>query len=98
MLTIFLNSLLIAYTGALMPGSLLTYTIDKGMKKGPSSGLLIILGHSLLELLIVVLILSGLGPYLGLLYVKAAIGFAGGAVLIYLGIGMIREAVSGKLN
>ena len=49
MVEIFLQSLLIGYSGAMMPGSLLTYTLDKSIKSGPKAGLIISIGHALLE-------------------------------------------------
>lgn len=98
MVQIFLQSMLIGYSGALMPGSLLTYTIDKSIKSGAKSGLLIILGHSLLELLLVILIFTGAGSLLGTQAAQTVIGLLGGLVLIYLGITMIRDVVLNKIT
>lgn len=98
MIALFFKSILIGYSGALMPGSLLTYTIDKSIKHGSKSGLLISIGHALLEFVIVVLLLFGLGKYLGSHTAKIIIGIAGGALLGFLGIGMIRDAFLNKLS
>lgn len=59
MIAIFIKSLLIGYSGAIMPGSMLTYTIDKSMRHGAKSGLLVSLGHSLIELFLVMFLFMG---------------------------------------
>lgn len=98
MLQIFLKSLLIGYSGAVMPGSLLTYTIDKSLKNGPKSGLLISIGHVLLELILVFLALFGLGKYLGSKTAQMIIGIAGGFVLILFSIQMLRDVYRQKIK
>lgn len=50
MITLFLKSLIIGYSGAVMPGSIFTYTVDKSLRNGAMSGLLVSLGHAFLEL------------------------------------------------
>ena len=97
-LQVFLQSLLIGYSGAVMPGSLLTYTIDRSFRCGPKSGLIISGGHALLELLLVILILAGFGKYLGSAAVQIMVGLLGGVVLIFLGGGMIKDGISQNLN
>jgi threonine/homoserine/homoserine lactone efflux protein len=98
MIGAFLQSLLIGYSGALMPGSLLTYTIDKSIKKGATSGLLISIGHSIMELFLVLLMLFGLAKYLSTDLAKTIIGIIGGLILISLGISMIRDIIANKVN
>jgi len=91
MLSVFLKSLLIGYSGAVMPGPMLTYTVNKSMKHGVKAGVLVSLGHAFLELILVMLILAGAGTYLSGDKVKAVVGIAGGLVLGYLGFSMIRD-------
>ena len=98
MVSVFLQSLLIGYSGAMMPGSLLTYTIDRSIKSGAKSGPLIVIGHSLLELIIVVLIFAGAGRILATETAQIIIGFVGGLVLNIMGIGMVRDAVLNKIT
>jgi threonine/homoserine/homoserine lactone efflux protein len=86
LIQIFLKSLIIGYSGALMPGSLLTYTIDKSIRNGAKAGLIISIGHALLELILVLLLLFGFGRYLGTELAKTIIGIAGGLVLSLFGI------------
>jgi hypothetical protein len=58
---IFLQSLLIAFSGALMPGPMLTYTIEMSLKRGVRAGILIPLGHALLEAVVAIVLLTGAG-------------------------------------
>lgn len=98
MFEILFKSILVGYSGAVMPGTLLTYTIDKSLKHGAKSGILISIGHSLLELALIILILLGFGEYLGTELAKAVIGIAGGLILIILGAGMLKDSYENKLN
>lgn len=81
-----------------MPGSLLTYTIEKSMKSGPKAGIFVSIGHALLELLVVILLFLGVGKYLETPLAQMIIGILGGAVLIFFGAGMIRDVAQGRIN
>lgn len=95
---IFLQSFLIGFSGAMMPGSLLTYTIEKSLKTGAKAGPLVSLGHALLELILVILLFIGVGQYLETPSAQMSIGFLGGAVLIFFGISMIKDVVQDKIH
>lgn len=95
---IFLQSLLIGYSGALMPGSLLTYTLDRSIKSGAKAGLLISIGHALLELVLVVLLFLGIGRYLGTPLAQMIIGILGGIVLFFFGATMLMDIYKNKIN
>jgi threonine/homoserine/homoserine lactone efflux protein len=97
MIDILMKSIIIGYSGALMPGTLLTYTVDKSYKKGLKAGFFIPLGHVVLELLVIVLLLIGFGKYLEINLVRIIIGFAGGILLSYMGINMIYLDAKNKL-
>ena len=97
MVEIFIQSMLIGYSGAIMPGSLLTYTLDKTIKIGAKAGLLISIGHALLELVLVILIFLGLGKYLGTAFAQLTIGILGGIVLLFFGVSMVRDSYLGKV-
>lgn len=98
MLEVFFQSLLVGYSGAIMPGSLLTYTINKSIKSGVKAGLLISLGHCILELILVILIFIGVGKYLQTPLAQLVIGIIGGIVLIFFGLNMLRDIVLNRLN
>jgi len=98
LLEIFIQSMLIGYSGAMMPGSLLTYTLDQSIKIGAKAGLLISIGHALLELILVILIFLGMGQYLGTAFAQMTIGVLGGIVLLFFGISMVKDSYLGKVS
>lgn len=81
-----------------MPGSLLTYTLDKSIKTGAKAGILISIGHALLELALVILIFLGVGKYLGTSVAQMIIGILGGLVLIFFGAGMVKDIAKGNIS
>lgn len=98
MLAIFFKSLLIAYSGAVMPGSVFTYTVDRSLRYGIKAGVLVSLGHALLELILVILIFIGAGRYLAAESAGITIGLIGGIVLVYLGYQMIRDVYLDRVS
>lgn len=92
MALIFGGSFTLALSGALMPGPLLTVTISESARRGFIAGPLLMTGHALLELLLVLAVIKGLGPYLTAPLSIGIISFVGGAVLIWMGVDMIRTA------
>lgn len=95
---IFISSLLVGYSGAIMPGPLLTYSIERSLKRGWLTGILVPLGHALLELVIVILFAFGFGRFLDKSWARIVILFVGGLVLLWFGIDMIRSAVRGSIQ
>lgn len=91
LVVIFFSSFLIALSGALMPGPLLTVTVSEASRRGVVAGPLMILGHGILELVLVLALLSGLAPFLQRDDVFVAIALAGGAILLWMAISMFRS-------
>jgi len=89
--TIFCTSFVLALSGAVMPGPLLTVTISESSKRGGVTGPLVIFGHGLLELVLIAGLLSGLAPFLVRDDVFIFISLIGSAVLLWMGIGMLRS-------
>jgi len=87
---IFTAALGIAFSGAMVPGPLLTLTIAESARRGSGAGLLIVVGHAALELVLVVGFLFGLQRFLGNPVVVRAIGVIGGAFLLWMGFDMLR--------
>lgn len=88
------TSFVIALSGALMPGPVLTVTISESSRRGFWAGPLIIVGHGILELGLVILLLLGLGPYLTKDIVFGIIGVSGSLILIWMALGMFRSIPS----
>jgi threonine/homoserine/homoserine lactone efflux protein len=91
-IAIFGGSFTLALSGALMPGPLLTVTVAEAARRGFAAGPLLITGHAILELALVVAIILGLGPYLKINLVMGIIALVGGAMLMWLGVDMLRSA------
>lgn len=98
LLTIFFSSFVLALSGAMMPGPLLTATITESSRRGTLAGPLLIVGHGILELALVVALLLGLAPFLKQEKVFAAIAIAGAAILIWMAVGMFRTLPSLSLS
>ena len=95
---VFGGSFTLALSGALMPGPLLTVTIAESAHRGFMAGPLLMIGHAVLELALVVAIILGLGPFLKMPPVMGSIALVGGAILIWMGVQMIRTARNLSLN
>lgn len=97
MFSVFITSVVIGISGAIMPGPLLTYTIRKSLSHGPKSGFIIVAGHALLELALVTLIFLGFDVILQSQTAQIIIGVIGGALLLYMGIDMIRGSIKNSV-
>jgi threonine/homoserine/homoserine lactone efflux protein len=80
----------VSLSGVMMPGPVFAATVAKGQGR-PGAGALIGLGHGIVEFPLVILIYAGLGPLFALPWWKTAVGLVGGAVLLMMGVGMIRH-------
>ena len=94
MLSIFLFSFLVALTGALTPGPLLTFTIYKSLKqkKGYLAGIFILLGHATVEFILILILLAGASLLFQNLIFLTLIGIVGGLFLIIFGFLVVRDA------
>ncbi len=92
------TSFLVALSGALMPGPLLTITVGEATRRGFWAGPLIILGHGLLELTLVLLLLTGLGTILNRPLVLGTMGLVGGLILVWMGLGLLRASRTSQLK
>jgi threonine/homoserine/homoserine lactone efflux protein len=87
---IFITSFLMALSGALMPGPLLTVTINESLRRGPWTGPLMIAGHGVLELAFIFVILKGLGELFKQNAVLSGIAFVGSVILLWMGYSMLK--------
>ena len=86
------TSFIVALSGALMPGPLLTLTVGEAARRGFWAGPLIIVGHAVLELGLVLLILAGLGAALHRPMVLGLVGVGGAAMMGWMGLGLLRSS------
>jgi threonine/homoserine/homoserine lactone efflux protein len=79
----------ISLTGVMAPGPVTAVTVTKGAGR-KEAGALVALGHGIVELPMIVLIWLGFATVMSAPGMKAAVGIAGGAMLLWMGIGMLR--------
>jgi threonine/homoserine/homoserine lactone efflux protein len=82
--------LVLSLSGALMPGPVTAVTLARG-SKSPYAGALVALGHLTIEWPLMGLIFFGVGELFQIAAVKIGLGLAGGAILGWMGIGMLRD-------
>jgi len=92
---VFAASFMVGLTGAVAPGPLLALVLSETLKSGITASLLIVTGHSLLELLAVLGLTMGLATILANALISALIGAVGGAVMLYFAYLMITDAARG---
>jgi threonine/homoserine/homoserine lactone efflux protein len=97
-LLIFVTSLGVGFSGALMPGPLLTITVSESVRRGFRVGPLLIAGHGIAELVLLVALALGLRPLLEIAQVKGGIAVLGGLVLVWMGYGIARAVWQGRLS
>ena len=86
---LFVTSFGVGFTGALMPGPLTTLAVRETMRRGFWAGPLLAVGHSLLELVLVIGLALGLSRVLDNDSVKGGIGIVGGLFLLWMGVHLI---------
>jgi threonine/homoserine/homoserine lactone efflux protein len=97
-LGITLSSFLIALSGAVMPGPVLTVTISETARRGFMAGPMIVLGHGILEFFLMILIVFGFANVVKTPGVIGVVAVAGGVVLAGLAYGMLKNLKSLKLD
>jgi threonine/homoserine/homoserine lactone efflux protein len=85
LLRIFGQSFLVGLSGAVAPGPLLTYNIQLTCKKGFWIGPKLVLGHAILEGILILGLIWGLGRFIQLPATRIIIGILGGLMLIWMG-------------
>lgn len=87
--------ILVTASGALAPGPLFFATVARGMKSGAKVGLLFSIGHTVVELPLVLFLGLGLLQVIGegQSLVKALIAAAGGVALVVFGLLQARDAI-----
>jgi len=95
---IFVSSFIIALSGALMPGPLLAVTVRDTSRQGFVAAPLLVLGHGILEAGLLALILLGLAEWVRGDMATSVIALAGGGMLLWMAVGMIREVRTLRLD
>ncbi|MBN1288906.1 MAG: LysE family transporter [Actinobacteria bacterium] len=92
---LFFTSAVIALSGAMMPGPLLSVAVSESYKRGFRAGPLLIAGHLVPEMLLAVLFSFGLNRFLDNKNVTGVVGVVGGVFLFWLSIKIFLEVRRG---
>jgi threonine/homoserine/homoserine lactone efflux protein len=98
LIAIFTTSLIVGFSGALMPGPLLTVVISGSARRGFWEGPALVLGHAVAEVLIVAALAAGLSRLLKRNLVAGLIGLLGGIFLLWMGFDIARSAWWGTVS
>ena len=74
----------------MMPGPLLAVTVSESSRRGRSAGPLLVLGHGILESVLVIAVVLGLARFFSSPPVIGVVSLVGSAVMCWMGLGMIR--------
>lgn len=92
-----LKAALISLSAVLSPGPITALTVSKGTEH-PLSGFYISIGHSIVELPLMILIMVGLDKYLQINWVRIVIGILGGLFLLKIGVGLLKNIFAAKIE
>jgi len=95
---IFFGAMVVGFSGALTPGPMLTLVISSTAEKGFWTSFFIVVGHALLELLVVAAFFLGLIRYLENPLIARMIGVVGGLFLLYLGVDILVSVARRKFR
>lgn len=98
MIRVFVLSMTLALSGAVVPGPLFAMTLYQARLVGWTAGIWLMVGHMLTELVLVALLYAGLGAVLKRPAVMRIIGLIGGVVLLYFAWSMARAALAPGLH
>jgi len=90
--TIFVSSFIIAISGALMPGPLLAVTVRHTSRQGFIAAPMVVLGHAVLEAVLLTLLMLGLIEWLKGDVSIAVVSITGSCMLLWMAVGMAKEA------
>jgi len=91
--TIFGTAFIVGLSGAVTPGPVLALCVSETTRRGFVAAPLIVLGHAVLEALLIVCLVAGLGSLLLKGVVLGPIAVAGALVLAWMGVMMVRSTV-----
>lgn len=97
MARIFAIAFITGFSGAMMPGPMLTLVLGQVPMYGMAAVWAIVAGHAALEIIIVLLLMAGLRPILQRPALRGAVSMVGGAFLAYMGVTMMLDAGSVSL-
>lgn len=87
----------LALSGAMMPGPLLTVAVEQTARHGKGAAMLLMVGHALLEAALLLGLALGLNEILVLRPVRIGLSLVGGAFLLWMGVSMLVDVARGRV-
>lgn len=95
---IYIFSSVVGIGAVVSPGPVSTAIVSQAPRQGWKTGPLVAVGHALLEFAIVALLMLGLGVGLEHPNIQRAIAIAGGGLLVWMGVLMLRAVRRGEVR
>lgn len=92
MIVLLLRVVIVSLSGALAPGPLTAATASAGLKRGWSAGIATSVGHTLVELPLVILLALGVAAIFQNPAANFVIGLVGSVFLFAFGVGTVRDS------
>lgn len=92
-----LVAMMISLSGVLMPGPITAVSMAGGARS-PHAGALVALGHAVVEWPLMAAIYFGVGELFKVTSVRITLGLAGGIILLWMGVDMLRKFRRSDLN
>ena len=87
-LSFFITLFLISFSGAASPGPVTAYAVERG-KTNVHAGLLIAIGHGIIEVPLILLLFAGIVTFFQNKIFITVLGLTGGSFLLYMGISIL---------
>ena len=84
-----ITSLIVGFSGAIVPGPVFALTVSESVKIGFIAGPLIVAGHIIIEAIVIVALILGLGPILNTGATVIIVSFFGGLMLVWMGLRLV---------
>jgi len=75
----------VGLSGALIPGPLLVYTVNESLRRGRWTGLKVILGHAIVEVVVIAFLALGLAAVISSKIFTSTVSVLGGLMLVLMG-------------
>ena len=75
----------VGLSGALIPGPLLVYTINESLRRGRWTGLKVIFGHAIVEVIVIAFLALGLAAVISSKIFTSTVSVLGGLMLVLMG-------------
>ena len=92
------SSLVVGLSATIPPGTIFAMTVAESAENGSKAEYMVILGHALVEMLVVVMLYLGLGIFLSSGLVKVVVGLFGGVVLLWTGGNLLKDVYQRKVK